>query len=421
MLFVICISLNEMICVYGLILTRYEIEVEGTNRLNISSFNQCFCQCLTSSNCSYFAYWSHNSFGSCQFYSSSEDKPNIVNYTLNHNDNETGLYTFSNGQCPLSISNSIYHYNTNLSIHNPLYGSRIISILLVKILNISRLLAIDDNDPSGYYTFHLKTFQVKCFFTFFLKRDLFSYLIEMIDNGTFLPSNGKPLSAREYSNQIYIGYLNNIIEVRQFISVGNSSKEDAQLLNRFSTIGGGPAECFVVLNINIIYYVTGGNILYILFTQSNISRQLETFPGINFASPSLFLALDSLNMELFLGSNLGRIFRIKFSSINIDNGTSVISSGLSDQYQMELNLSVSIYLDRCNRLWALTSTSGFQSEMILFLQGNKSFSSMKKISLTNSLPVFIYSPYSFILDDDYSLITANAHQGVDIFYRFEII
>ena len=79
-------------------------------------------------------------------------------------------------------------------------------------------------------------------------------LKEQIDRIS-LHSNGKSLSVRD--------------EVQQFFSTGNGSKEEAQLLNNFSTIRGGPAQCFAVSNIDIIYYVVGPNILCVLFNRSS--------------------------------------------------------------------------------------------------------------------------------------------------------
>lgn len=134
----------------------------------------------------------------------------------------------------------------------------------------------------------------------------------------------------------------------------------------------------------------------------------------------MVLVLDSINMQLFLADSVGTLFRMKLSSINTDNGTSINSSASIDQYQMPLNIFTSLYIDKCNQLWALASTASYQSQMLVFVQQdnfNNSFSTMNIINFTDSLPIFTYSPYNFEFDDNYSLFTANANLGVSAFFR----
>ncbi len=156
-------------------------------------------------------------------------------------------------------------------------------------------------------------------------------------------------------------------------------------------------------------------------TQTNTSKQLYTFTSAVFSAPSVVLVLDSINMELFLSDNVGTLFRVELSSMNTNNGTSLISNSSIDQYQMPSNILTSLFLDQCNRLWALSAQAGSQSQMLVFIQqnnsSNKSFSTMNIINLTISLPIFTNSPYNFQLDDNYSLFTANAQQGVSAFFQ----
>jgi hypothetical protein len=130
--------------------------------MNVSSFEECACQCLSSTDCSYFAYWSSISLSSsCQMYSSSDSKPDIIAFTLTNYSNQTGLYGIitANTSCQLSIPNASYTYNNNASSYVPTPGKRIISVIVMSIGNADRLLAIDYNNFS-YYLFDINTFQV---------------------------------------------------------------------------------------------------------------------------------------------------------------------------------------------------------------------------------------------------------------------
>lgn len=164
------------------------------------------------------------------------------------------------------------------------------------------------------------------------------------------------------------------------------------------------------------------NQLYVLLTQSNTSKHLYTFTTVGFFSPSILIVLDSINMELFLANRVGKLFRIELSSINTDNATSIINSTLVDQYQMALNgTPISLFFDKYNRLWALSSPAGSSKpEMVVFIRqenSDGSFSTMNIVNLTNFLPRFLYSPYNFELDDNYTLFTGNTQQGISTFFH----
>jgi hypothetical protein len=166
--------------------------------------------------------------------------------------------------------------------------------------------------------------------------------------------------------------------------------------------------------------VIGGGDVHVLLTASNTSKLICTCPSSTFAYPSVVMALDSFNMNLYLANNNGILFRIELSSINIDNGTSRInSSSPIDQYQIASGVSTSLYIDGCYRLWVLSSAI-VTPQMLLFVQQNnlnKAFSSMNIINYTNSLPTFAHAPYNFQFNQNYSLFTANVEQGLYAFYR----
>jgi hypothetical protein len=86
---------------------------------------------------------------------------------------------------------------------------------------------------------------------------------------------------------------------------------------------------------------------------------------------------------------------------------------------MPINVLTSLLIDKCNRLWALSAQAGYKPQMLLFIQqnSNTSFSSMNIVNFTNSLPIFPYSPYNFEFDDNYSLFTANANEGIYAFLQ----
>jgi len=153
---------NLIHCLSGLTLTYYPVEIQLTNASNVSSFESCLCQCLTSSNCLYFGYLFSLQSSKCQIYSSSQDKPTIINFTLANNENQTGLYSIisSNVECNLSNLNSTNNSTSVLTTYLPLEGTNIISVLIMPIGNSTRILAVDKNSFS-YYIFDLNTFQVK--------------------------------------------------------------------------------------------------------------------------------------------------------------------------------------------------------------------------------------------------------------------
>jgi hypothetical protein len=153
---------NLIHCSSGLTLTYYPVEIQLTNASNVSSFESCLCKCLTSSNCLYFGYLFSLQSSTCQIYSSSQDKPTIINFTLTSNENQTGLYSIlsSNVECNLPSVNSTYTYTGNLTTYFALPGNNIISVLIMSISNSTRLLAVDKNRFS-YYLFDMNTFQVK--------------------------------------------------------------------------------------------------------------------------------------------------------------------------------------------------------------------------------------------------------------------
>jgi hypothetical protein len=153
---------NLIHCLSGLTLTYYPVEIQLTNASNVSSFESCLCKCLTSSNCLYFGYLFSPQLSTCQIYSSSQDKPSIINFTLTSNENQTGLYSIlsSNVEFNLSNLNSTNNSTGNSTTYVALPATNIISVLIMPIGNSSRLLAIDSNSFS-YYIFDLNTFQVK--------------------------------------------------------------------------------------------------------------------------------------------------------------------------------------------------------------------------------------------------------------------
>ena len=220
---------------------------------------------------------------------------------------------------------------------------------------------------------------------------------------------------------LYIGCSLESIEVRQFINIANNSQPKPQILYSLTTISSGAPQGLAILNNDIIYYVISNGNVYVLLTASNTSKLIYSFIGVTFSSPSIVIALDSFNMNLYLATNVGVLFRIELSSINIDNGTSRINSSSSiDQYQMASNGSTSVYVDSCYRLWVLSSPANPKPQLILFVQQNnlnKTFSAMNIINYTNSLPTFPYAPYNFQFDQNYSLFTANVEQGLYAFYR----
>jgi hypothetical protein len=237
-----------------------------------------------------------------------------------------------------------------------------------------------------------------------------------------IPSGCVPLCATQYSNLLYVGCTLNTIEVRQFVSSVNSSIGIPQLLYNYSSSGGGAPQSLSVLNNDILYYVTDTGSLFVYLTKLNLSKYLYSISHFTFASPSVVLALDSINMRLYLSSNNGTLFGVQLSSMSQDNGTSFINSSTSiDRYQMALSVSTSLIIDSCNRLWVLSSPAGpYNPQMFMFIpeeNTNISFSTMTIINLTNSLPTNLYSPYSFTFNQNYSLFTANSVQGVYAFFR----
>jgi hypothetical protein len=240
-----------------------------------------------------------------------------------------------------------------------------------------------------------------------------------VDHDTFSPTGCTALCARQFSNSLYICCTLNSIEVRQFISNG-TGKATPQIMNIYSTaIGGGAPQCLAILNENIIYYVIGSNDVYVFLTQTNTSKLIYSFSGIYFPSPSVVIALDSINMGLFLASTTGILFRLQLSSMNIDNGTSSISSGSIDQYQTPWIVYTSLFLDACNQLWVLSFATP-KPQLLLFIQqnnSNNSFSTMTITNYTGLLANFTHAPYNFVLSDNYSMFTANANQGLYAFVR----
>jgi hypothetical protein len=163
-LFLLSLLLNLIYCLSGLNLTHYQVEIQFTNASNVSSFEECLCECLNSSDCSYFGYLSSLSIPICQLYTLSEGKPNIVNYLLSNNDTQTGLYYVPSQitTCKSSVSSLSYNSSNNTSSYASLSGNRIISVLAMSMENHSRLLAIDSNNAS-YYIFDIDTFQVRIY------------------------------------------------------------------------------------------------------------------------------------------------------------------------------------------------------------------------------------------------------------------
>jgi hypothetical protein len=235
-----------------------------------------------------------------------------------------------------------------------------------------------------------------------------------VDNNTFSATGCTANCARQFSNSLYICCTQNTIEVRQFISNG-TGKATPQIMNIYSTlVGGNPPQCLAVLNENIIYYVGNPNNVYVFLTQTNTSKLIYSFSGIYFFSPSVVIALDSINMGLYLASSNGTLFRLQLSSMNIDNGTSSISNGSIDQYQTPWNVYTSLFIDPCNQLWVLSFATP-KPQLLLFIQqnnSNNSFSTMTITNYTGSLATFTYAPYNFVLSDNYSLFTANSNEGL---------
>jgi hypothetical protein len=131
--------------------------------------------------------------------------------------------------------------------------------------------------------------------------------------------------------------------------------------------------------------------VFVLLTASNTIKPLHSFSGFIFQSPSGLMALNSFDMELYLTSSNGTLFRMELSAINVDNGTSFNSSGLIDQYQMPSLGSASLLIDQCYRLWVLSSPANPKAQMFSFTRqnnSNKSFSAMTIVNYTNSLPNF---------------------------------
>ncbi len=240
-----------------------------------------------------------------------------------------------------------------------------------------------------------------------------------MDYNIFPPSGCIPRCAQEFSNLLYIGCANSTIERRQFISNG-TGQATPELINIYGiSYPGGPPSCLAILNENIIYYVINSNNVHVFLTQTNTSKIIYEFSGIYFYSPSALLALDSINMGLFLASSNGTLFRLQLSSINIDNGTSSISNGSVDQYQTPWNVRTSLFFDPCNQLWVLSSSSP-NPQLLLFIQqnnSNNSFSTMTITNYTGLLTNFTYAPYNFEFTNNYSLFTANAKYGVYAFAR----
>ncbi len=240
-----------------------------------------------------------------------------------------------------------------------------------------------------------------------------------MDNNTFPPSGCIPLCAQKFSNFLYIGCENSTIERRQFVLIG-SSQETPQLMNIYGILSPGSApQSLAVLNENIIYYVIGANNVHVFLTQTNTSKIIYSFSGINFYSPSALLALDSINMGLFLAGSTGSLFRLQLSSINIDNGTSRIANGSVDQYQTHWNVPTSLFLDPYNQLWVLSSST-LKPQLLLFTQqnnSNNSFSTMTINNYTGLLTNLTHSLYNFEFTNNYSLFTANAKYGLYAFVR----
>ena len=181
MLVLLVILFNVIYCSSGLNLTYYPVVVQSTNRTNVSSFEECACQCLSSINCSYFAYWSSISLSpSCQIYSSLDSKPDIISFTLTNYSNQTGLYgiTTANTPCQLSVPNISYAYNNNASTYVSTPGKRIISVIILSIGSADRLLAID-YDIFSYFLFDINTFQVNQYknIFYFFYFNFYSYSI----------------------------------------------------------------------------------------------------------------------------------------------------------------------------------------------------------------------------------------------------
>ncbi len=240
-----------------------------------------------------------------------------------------------------------------------------------------------------------------------------------MDNNTFPPSGCIPLCAQKFSSFLYIGCENSTIERRQFISNG-TGKATPELINIYGIVyPGGAPTCLVILNENIIYYVTNQNNVHVFLTQTNTSKIIYSFSGINFYSPSALLALDSINMGLFLAGSTGSLFRLQLSSINIDNGTSRIANGSVDQYQTHWNVPTSLFLDPYNQLWVLSSST-LKPQLLLFTQqnnSNNSFSTMTINNYTGLLTNLTHSLYNFEFTNNYSLFTANAKYGLYAFVR----
>ncbi|UJR34900.1 hypothetical protein I4U23_027678 [Adineta vaga] len=393
----ICLNLNEY--VFGLNITYYSVEIELTNGTNISSLDSCLCQCLNSYNCGYFAYLSLNSSSLCQIYSIFGNKPNIINYTLSNNLDQTGLYEINSldRQCNLSLPDPLLNY-TNYSAANSyraLPSYQIISVLIMIINNQSRLLAVDAMNFS-YFIFNINPLQI-------------------YQNDTFSPITCSPLCARSFNNLLYICCnVINTIQVRQFQFDVNSGYDKPELIKSYSTNTAGTPQCLAVLNEDILYYVTSSNNVYVLLTQTNTSILLYKFFSISFPSPHVVMALDSMNMRLYLTDQYGMLYRIELSL----HGISLVSGMILDQYQMPWISPTSILLDKCNRLWALSFNN--KQQIVVFIEDDSfysTFQTMNMINYTNLLPLLTYSPYNFELDDNYSLFTANAHNGIYAFLR----
>ena len=215
---------------------------------------------------------------------------------------------------------------------------------------------------------------------------------------------------------IFIDISNNLYcslsERHQIISKSLNNDE-----NPLEIVGGTGSAGSTSMMLNsprgIFVGITLG--LYVADCRNN---RIQLFP-LGKLSATTILGIDSLNMNLYLTSNINRtLFRFELSSINIDNGTSIRNSSTPiDQYQMSSDGLTSIYTDKSSSLWILSSPGSSKPQLTLFILENQTFSSMKIVNYTNLLPTFLYAPYNFQFDDNYSLFTANVEQGLYAFYR----